>query len=380
MTQFLSCLYKAFFFVYFRMRVRKLSALNIVNHLELDSDEEEHLDEINILPPDNTGEVTDTDEFDEDNPNKIPRDVPGTLEVVTRKDFDSDDEPEFEMEQNPPHDEELPQETESDNLPMPESTSPKKRKATNHTSPKTQKKKPKTAKNSKKSGEKIKWVKNCESFAKKVGSEDDKFPKMIETMVAELASLSPYQLFSKFLTKDIVQMLCFESQRYAQQHNNHTFRVTHDEMLKFIGIHLFSGYHILPRQRLYWEKAEDVNVSLVSGSMSRHRFEEIKKYLHMANNNGLNMDDKFAKVRPLINLVNQNLKQFGFFTRNLSADEQMLPYYGRHSGKQFMKNKPVKFGYKLWVLASSDGYPYHLIPYGGKFNLRFKINILFVSN
>ena len=151
-------------------------------------------------------------------------------------------------------------------------------------------------------------------------------------------------------------------------------------MLKFIGIHLFSGYHILPRQRLYWEKAEDVNVSLVSGSMSRHRFEEIKKYLHMANNNGLNMDDKFAKVRPLINLVNQNLKQFGFFTRNLSADEQMLPYYGRHSGKQFMKNKPVKFGYKLWVLASSDGYPYHLIPYGGKFNLRFKINILFVSN
>ena len=32
----------------------------------------------------------------------------------------------------------------------------------------------------------------------------------------------------------------------------------------------------------------------------------------------------------------------------------------------FMKYKPVKFGYKFWVLASSQGYPFHLIFYTGK--------------
>ena len=34
----------------------------------------------------------------------------------------------------------------------------------------------------------------------------------------------------------------------------------------------------------------------------------------------------------------------------------MAPYIGRHGYKQFMKNKPVKFGYKLWVAATSLRY------------------------
>ncbi|XP_054715329.1 piggyBac transposable element-derived protein 3-like [Uloborus diversus] len=31
----------------------------------------------------------------------------------------------------------------------------------------------------------------------------------------------------------------------------------------------------------------------------------------------------------------------------------------------YMKGKPVKFGYKLWILSSFDGYPFHIIPYQG---------------
>ena len=36
----------------------------------------------------------------------------------------------------------------------------------------------------------------------------------------------------------------------------------------------------------------------------------------------------------------------------------MVPYFGRHSCKKYMKGKPKNFGYKLWVLCSSDGYPF----------------------
>lgn len=41
-------------------------------------------------------------------------------------------------------------------------------------------------------------------------------------------------------------------------------------------------------------------------------------------------------------------------------------YFGRHSAKMFIKAKPVRFGFKLWCLASSDGYLYQFMPYGGK--------------
>ena len=44
----------------------------------------------------------------------------------------------------------------------------------------------------------------------------------------------------------------------------------------------------------------------------------------------------------------------------------MLPYRGLHSAKQYIKGKPVKFCYKLWMLCSSDGFPYNFKIYCGK--------------
>ena len=44
----------------------------------------------------------------------------------------------------------------------------------------------------------------------------------------------------------------------------------------------------------------------------------------------------------------------------------MVPYYGRHSAKMFIRGKPIRFGYKIWSLCSADGYPYHLQIYRGK--------------
>ncbi|KAG8190235.1 hypothetical protein JTE90_011956 [Oedothorax gibbosus] len=32
----------------------------------------------------------------------------------------------------------------------------------------------------------------------------------------------------------------------------------------------------------------------------------------------------------------------------------------------YMRNKPIKFGYKLWILASSQGYPFNIQVYVGK--------------
>ena len=54
------------------------------------------------------------------------------------------------------------------------------------------------------------------------------------------------------------------------------------------------------------------------------------------------------------------------FYDDLSIDESMLPYYGKHSAKMFIRMKPIRFGYKLWVLAGYDGYPYSMSIYSGK--------------
>ena len=100
-------------------------------------------------------------------------------------------------------------------------------------------------------------------------------------------------------------------------------------------------------------------------SMSRKRFEDIKKFIRFADNDNLTAGDKLAKIRPLQDKANASLQQFGLLEKDLSIDEQMVAYFDRHSAKMFIRGKPIRFGYKNWVLALSDDYPYKFGTYTG---------------
>ena len=55
-----------------------------------------------------------------------------------------------------------------------------------------------------------------------------------------------------------------ESVRYAMTCKNIMDMVlTFDELKAFMGILLFSSYHKLPSERLYWSNDEDLGVSII---------------------------------------------------------------------------------------------------------------------
>ena len=49
----------------------------------------------------------------------------------------------------------------------------------------------------------------------------------------------------------------------------------------------------------------------------------------------------------------------------MSIDESMVPYYGRHSSKQFIRGKPIRFGFKVWSMNTRLGYLVQCDPYQG---------------
>ena len=53
----------------------------------------------------------------------------------------------------------------------------------------------------------------------------------------------------------------------------------------------------------------------------------------------------------------------------LSVDEQMVPFKGASSMKQYVPKKPHKWGYKTFILADSTGVVYDFFPYTGKIDL-----------
>ena len=82
-------------------------------------------------------------------------------------------------------------------------------------------------------------------------------------------------------------------------------------------------------------------------TISRNRYHEIKRYLHFADNQRLTEGDKMSKIRLLYNMLNFNSVQFSIFYQLLSVDESMVPYFGCHSAKMFIRGKPICFVYKI---------------------------------
>ena len=125
------------------------------------------------------------------------------------------------------------------------------------------------------------------------------------------------------------------------------------------------AYNIGFSERDYRSTDPDLGSDTFCTTMSRNRFFEIEAVLHAANNQCLS-GCRMAEVKPLYDILNEKLRRFGVVHEDLSIDKSVVPYYGRHLCKQFIREKPIRFRYKLWVLASSTGLPYHVEMYEGK--------------
>ena len=100
--------------------------------------------------------------------------------------------------------------------------------------------------------------------------------------------------------------------------------------------------------------------------MPRNHIEEILKHSNLADNAKLTAGDRLAKVRPFFNLMNQRFLGAFQIDKTLCVDESMIPSFGKHLAKQYIKEKPIKFGYKVWCLNTNNGYLIEWYPYSGK--------------
>ena len=285
-----------------------------------------------ILPPSTVDGLSDEEVMDDDNlaPQTLPADIPGRIAVRFHGDNLNEDDDEDPTDASPA----------------------KKRKRCN---PKSEQKR-RTVEKPIKWGKKVVYTRQIPESP----SHD------IRSTCPELVDKTPYELFRFYYDDDIRDLIVTESNRYASQKNKMTFNLLPSEMDIFIGTLLLSRYHSLPRERMYWCRDDDIAIPFINSRMSRNRFTEIKRYLHLADNDHVDPTDKMFKVRPLVSALNTRFQQFGIFSKYLSIDEEMIPYYGHHSAKMFIRGKPIRFGFKLWVLASDDGYPYNIQVYCGK--------------
>lgn len=170
----------------------------------------------------------------------------------------------------------------------------------------------------------------------------------------------PIDFFMKFWTEEVMQFILEQTNSYSPETN-----VSLNELYAVFGVLLASGVVSQSRRRDYWSSNNVKKNIAISLSIGQRRYESIFSKLHFCPTDAVPSNDKFMKVRMLVSKLNRLFLLHCPRGNCYSIDESMIPYFGRHGCKQFIRGKPVRFGYKIWMLATSSGYCVQLQPYPG---------------
>jgi hypothetical protein len=172
---------------------------------------------------------------------------------------------------------------------------------------------------------------------------------------SDLDIVEPIQYVKRFLSDQMLQLIVDESNKYAIQKNpNKPLQLDKNELEQFIGILYAMSIVQMPSTRMYWSK--ELYFEKIGEVMTVNRFEQIKLFFHCNDNNKFynNCGDKLYKVRPIINMLKDSFSKLKH-EEMLCVDEQVVPYKGKSSIKQYNPMKPKKWGFKIYVLSGVDG-------------------------
>jgi len=104
------------------------------------------------------------------------------------------------------------------------------------------------------------------------------------------------------------------------------------------------------------------------------RFELIGTFLHIVTKleEEEMKDNRLRKLVPLINHIKNRCSEFYQPLKQLSINEHMVKSKARSHLIQYMRNKPTKWGFKLWAIADPSGYTLDFNVYTGKDKKRYK--------
>jgi len=131
-----------------------------------------------------------------------------------------------------------------------------------------------------------------------------------------------------FLTTLLLQSIVTQSNLFAAS-KGATLDLHVEELQAFIGINVAMGMLKLPQIRDYWATDDIISTPWFPSIMSRDRFVEILRYLHLVDTSlqkkkGEDGYDVLFKIRPLIDHFSAVFPCYYEPAQQLSVDEMMV--------------------------------------------------------
>lgn len=206
----------------------------------------------------------------------------------------------------------------------------------------------------------VKWMNNVMYETRNI--DWYKPPPLLDPIIEMPPAIN---FFFKYISEEIMQQMVNMTNLYSNQKNIPRFSpTTLEEMKKFIGVHIAIGNLQFPRVRMYW--SSKYGIPLIKDSMSVLRFFKLRQAIHLVDitSRPENNTDRLWKVRDIYDCIRRRCQELPLET-NLCVDEQIVPFKGQLNVKQYIKNKPKKWGVKIYVMAGQSGTIYDFLIYQG---------------
>ncbi|XP_066926570.1 piggyBac transposable element-derived protein 4-like [Clytia hemisphaerica] len=186
-----------------------------------------------------------------------------------------------------------------------------------------------------------------------------------------------FDFFSLFFDKNIISKIVRHTNEYGHMtiHGKSTYagkdgewvETSKEEIKTLIALLVYQGLVKVSTLKSYWSTKSLYHGLWARIMMGRDRFNALMSIIHIVDPATENKADKLRKVSGFADLIKEKCKELYHPYKNVAIDERIVKSKHRSGIRQYIKNKPVKFGLKLWVLADSrNGYTIDFNVYAGK--------------
>jgi len=190
---------------------------------------------------------------------------------------------------------------------------------------------------------------------------------------------SPIDFFKLFIDDEYLEIIKENTQEYYTANNNaqRTNISSHKkkwskpnlhEIKGFLGLVLLMGIIKKPKIEDYWSSSILNGTPGFGNILSYDHFKQLSRNICFYNiRYGINSDDPLYKIRSLINKIVTTSQRLCKPDEYLTIDEGMIKFNGRSKLKVYMPLKPIKFGFKVYILADPrSGYVFNWVMHEGE--------------
>ncbi|XP_040890251.1 piggyBac transposable element-derived protein 4 [Toxotes jaculatrix] len=191
---------------------------------------------------------------------------------------------------------------------------------------------------------------------------------------------SALQLFQLFFSNSILQTIVNNTNEHGRANYDKPSTpwadITLQDMFSYLSVVIYMGFVKCSSLTDYWRGSRLYSLPYPQRVITGKKFLTICHALHLSSTaddaandarRGTAAFDHLGKIKPLYNDIRDACRRNYHPGQEISIDERMVASKARVSFKQYMKSKPVRWGFKLFVLADShNGYTWDFFVYEGK--------------